>query len=88
MRWNNMVRRRGAYEINVLGKQLVCLFCQGTTFTHREVYIKIVNHHEGERKKKLTLQSFTCGKCGQEQKFQEHKMNATSNIKYIQVSDK
>ena len=82
-----MVRRRGAYEINVLGKQLVCLFCQGTMFGHREVYIKITNHNEGERKKKLTLQSFTCKKCGQEQKFQERKMNATSNIEYIQVSD-
>ena len=82
-----MVRRRGIYEINVLGKQLVCLFCQGKIFSHREIYIKIVNHNPDEKKKKLTLQSLTCKKCGQEQKFEERKTDGISNIAYMEVND-
>lgn len=82
-----MVRRRGTYEINIIGKQLVCLFCQGTTFSHREVYIKIVHPDDGVPKKKMTLQSFSCRKCGQELKFEERKTNGISNIDYIQVGE-
>ncbi len=82
-----MVRRRGIYEVHIIGKPLVCLFCQGKKFTHREVYVKVVNHEPGVQKKKLTLQSFTCANCGQELKFEERKQSGVSDIQYVQVSD-
>ena len=82
-----MVRRRGRYEVTVLGKQVVCLFCRGTSFSHREVYVKVVNHEPGIPKKKLTLQSLTCSTCSQELKFEEQIHNGVSNIAYVKVGD-
>jgi transcription elongation factor Elf1 len=82
-----MVRRRGVYKVNVLGKALACLFCAETTFRHREVYVKVVNFDEGVRKKKLTLQSLTCTKCGQSVKFEEQKRDGICNIQYIEVNE-
>ncbi|MEC1176944.1 hypothetical protein P9B03_00380 [Metasolibacillus meyeri] len=82
-----MVRRRGVYEVSIIGKPLVCLFCKGTTFRHREVYVKVVNHEQGVQKKKTTLQSLTCTTCAQSLKFEEQKHDGVSNIEYVQVSD-
>lgn len=82
-----MVRRRGIYEVNVIGKPLVCLFCQDTKFRHREVYVKLTNHEPGVQKKKLTLQSFSCIACAHEMKFEEQKSNGLSSIEYVQVGE-
>ena len=82
-----MVRRRGIYEVNVIGKPLVCLFCEETRFRHREVYVKLTNHEPGVQKKKLTLQSFSCITCAHEMKFEERELNGVSTIEYVQVGD-
>ena len=82
-----MVRRRGIYEVNVIGKPLVCLFCEETRFRHWEVYVKLTNHEPGVQKKKLTLQSFSCITCAHEMKFEERKHNGVSTIEYVQVGD-
>lgn len=65
-----MVRRRGVYEVKVLGKQLVCLFCQGNQFRHREVYMDL--QPRGQKvTDQLTFQSLTCTSCGDNRMFQE-----------------
>lgn len=76
-----MVRRRGVYEVSVLGKPLACLFCGGKTFMHREMYMKLVSYEEGVPKKKLTLQSLTCTACGQSVQFEER----DGNLVYVEV---
>lgn len=84
-----MVRRRGYYEIQVLGKQLDCPFCERTIFSHREVYIDIVpfdvEPFDGEPKEQLTLQSFTCKECSHIQQFQEQTKGKETNISYLKV---
>ncbi|MFJ7952690.1 hypothetical protein ACIQZG_14290 [Lysinibacillus sp. NPDC096418] len=65
-----MVRRRGIYEIKVRDKQLICPFCQNNLFGHREVYMDLSPLGE-EVTEQLTLQSFSCTSCGDNQLFQE-----------------
>lgn len=36
-----MVRRKGIYEVHIIGNPLVCLFCEDKNFRHREVYVKL-----------------------------------------------
>ena len=81
-----IVRRRGIYEVEVIGNKVQCFFCKNTTFSHREVYMKVVNHIEDGPKKKLTFQSLTCEKCGQKQMFEERKVNGQSTIHYTEVT--
>lgn len=82
-----MVRKRGIYEVHIIGMPLVCLFCQDTKFRHREVYVKLKNHEPGVQKRKLTLQSFSCITCAHEMKFEEQHTNGVSTIEYVQVGE-
>ena len=86
-----MVRRRGHYEIQVLGKQLSCPFCESMVFRHREVYIDISTFDTepfGEKpRERLTLQSFTCKDCGNMQQFQEQTEGTETNIVYMKVAE-
>lgn len=79
-----MVRRRGNYQIQVLGKEVSCPFCEGTIFSHREVYVEIATYGE-EHKEQLTLQSFMCKVCANLQYFQEQVKGMETNIVYIKV---
>ncbi|MCM3711465.1 hypothetical protein [Sporosarcina luteola] len=85
-----MVRRRGIYEVNVLGKSLTCLFCQGNQFRHREVYMDL--QPLGQKvTNQLTFQSLTCTSCGDNRMFQEKEIlhqtseKQVSSIEYTEV---
>ena len=79
-----MVRRRGIYEIEVIGLPLRCTLCDGTTFMHREVYIDLDKVSE-DIPNRLTLQSFACEVCSTTQLIQEQLLNDEPNIVYIEV---
>ncbi|WP_143560935.1 hypothetical protein [Sporosarcina sp. P1] len=80
----NTGRRRGIYEIEVIGIPLLCTLCGGTTFTHREVYIDLEQPPK-EASTRLTLQSFACEVCSTTQLIQEQSHHDVSNIVYIEV---
>lgn len=65
-----MIRRRGTYEVKILDKQLICLFCENTHFKHREIYMDLSNFSD-EVKEQLAMQSFYCTSCGDIRMFQE-----------------
>ncbi|WP_432361486.1 hypothetical protein [Sporosarcina sp. UB5] len=77
-----MVRRRGIYEVNVLGKQLSCLFCQGNQFRHREVYMDL-QPLGGTETEQLTFQSLTCTTCGDNRMFQEKEVYDQTLEKHV-----
>lgn len=79
-----MVRRRGIFEIEVIGMPLRCTLCDGTTFIHREVYIDLDEAFE-EIPNRLALQSFACEVCSTTQLIQEQVHNNEPNIVYIEV---
>lgn len=79
-----MVRRRGIYEIEVLGMPLQCTLCAGTTFIHREVYVDLEPVSK-EISARLTLQSFACEICSTTQLIQEQSHHDQPNIVYIEV---
>ena len=80
-----LVRRRGNYEIRIVGKQLSCPHCDGAIFSHREIYIDVVPFVDEEQKLQLTLQSLTCKDCGNIQQFQQLAKGMETNIVYKQV---
>lgn len=80
-----MVRRRGYFEIQVVGKPLSCPLCDGTIYSHREVYMDVARFVDEDPKQQLTLQSFTCKDCGNIQQFQQLTKGVETNIVYIQV---
>ncbi|MFF5994641.1 hypothetical protein AAGS61_07755 [Lysinibacillus sp. KU-BSD001] len=65
-----MVRKRGTYQIKILDKQLICVFCQNDEFQHREVYMDLSPLGETVTEQ-LTLQSFSCTSCGDIRMFEE-----------------
>lgn len=87
-----MVRRRGIYEIKIRGQQLTCSFCKKNRFTHREVYMDLLALGK-KAEEKLTLQSFSCIKCGDIRFFEEknrfdHDLKKhVSIIEYMEVNN-
>ncbi|PID00882.1 hypothetical protein [Sporosarcina sp. P29] len=79
-----MVRRRGIFEIEVIGIPLHCTLCGGTTFFHREVYIDLKQTAK-DIPNQLTLQSFACELCSTTQLIQEQSHHDKPNIVYIEV---
>lgn len=79
-----MVRRRGVYEVKIIGKQLICMQCGEKTFRHREVYLDLESHTE-KNPAQLTLQSLTCEYCSTSQLVQEKVKGLESNIVYNEV---
>ncbi|WP_301108087.1 hypothetical protein [Sporosarcina sp.] len=79
-----MVRRRGLYEIEVIGIKLSCTFCGGFTFRHREVYLELDSVSE-DNPDPLTLQSLICEHCSTTQLVQEQLNGDETNIVYIEV---
>ncbi|GKV64699.1 MULTISPECIES: hypothetical protein [Sporosarcina] len=79
-----MVRRRGLYEVNIIGKQLCCTLCGGVTFRHREVYLELDSISE-DIPDPLTLQSLTCEHCSTTQLVQQQVNSDRANIEYIEV---
>lgn len=65
-----MVRRRGTYEVKILDRQLICLFCENKQFKHREIYMDLSPLGETVTDQ-LTMQSFFCTSCGDIRMFQE-----------------
>ena len=89
-----MVKRRGTYEVKILDKQLICLFCENNHFKHREMYMDLIPLGGGPATDQLTMQSFFCTSCGDVRMFQEkNKFDHTeqklvSIIEYMEVMEK
>ncbi|MGE7543257.1 hypothetical protein [Sporosarcina newyorkensis] len=79
-----MVRRRGIYEVEILGKQLCCTLCDGKMFHHREIYLDLELPKKIDREQ-LTLQSLMCKVCSTTQLVQEKTDGTKTNIVYIEV---
>lgn len=82
-----MVRRRGIYEVQVIGIPLYCTLCNGSTFLHQEVYIDLEQNSKDDPAQ-LTLQSFSCEVCSTTQLIQEQPNGTESNIVYTEVKAK